>query len=78
MADSPAPVEAYTIDGYDDAWGDQPDRVRIAMIIGGVSGLVLVAGGLLLASGGKLREKERLPRRSPTSWAFEGRRRRRR
>ena len=72
MVGSPAPVEAYTIDGYDDAWGDQPDRVRTSMIIGGVAGAMLVVGSFLIAIGGRLREKERLPKHPPTSWALEG------
>lgn len=72
MAGPVAPVEAFTISGYEDTI---PTPHKVAMIAGAVGGLALVVGGFLLAIGRNQREKERLPQRPPTSWAFEGRRR---
>ena len=59
--DSPAPVEALTMEGYDDGWEDRPSGARTGMIVAGVAGAVLVVGGFLLAVGGYLRDKQQRP-----------------
>lgn len=67
MAGSPAPVEAYTIEGYDDA---PAVSGRTIGIVAGVGVLVAAAAGLVYVLV-KSDKPEPLPYHPPTSWATE-------
>lgn len=67
MAGSPAPVEAYTIDGYN---GSADGAGRTVAVVAGVGLLALAAAGLIYVLV-KPQKTEPLPYYPPTSWATE-------